>query len=136
MLAVKSGALYFTGAFALGFLFGGIRLMLLEPLLGDLLAVLIEVPIMLALCWILCARAIQRLQLPATLSARATMGATAFVLLMLAEAGLAVFLFGNSLTEYANGYEEPARLFGLLGQFLFAVFPIIQMNGQFGASKV
>ena len=128
--ALKAGLLYFLGVFALGFALGGIRLILLVPALGELLAVLIELPVILGLSWLLCARAIHKAQLAAQPRARLLMGAVAFVLLMLAEFLLARFMFAESTAEYLAGFATANRLLGLAGQILFALFPLLQLFFQ------
>jgi hypothetical protein len=124
--AVKAGLLYFAGVFALGFLFGGIRLMLLIPLVGELLAVLIEIPLLLGFAWVLCARAIAKLAIPSRLAERLVMGTTAFILLQLAELMLALVYFGVTPADYVRGFASAAGLAGLAGQLLFALFPLLQ----------
>jgi hypothetical protein len=128
--ALKAGLLYFVGVFALGFALGGIRLIFLVPALGEFLAVLIEVPVILGLSWLLCARAIHKLQLAAEPRARLLMGAVAFVLLMLAEFLLARFMFGESTAVYLAGFGTAAGLLGLAGQIVFALFPLLQLFFQ------
>ena len=128
--AVKAGILYFIGAFALGFLFGGVRLMLLTPTLGELVAVVIEVPVMLGFCWIICGRAIARLEVPPRNSDRITMGFTALAFLLAAELALATVMFGDSPADYAASMLTAAGAIGLGGQFLFAVFPLAQLRWQ------
>lgn len=118
--------MYFAGVFALGFALGGIRLILLVPALGEFLAVLIEVPVILGLSWLLCARAIRKLQLAAQPWPRLQMGAVAFGFLMLAEFLLARFMFGESTAVYLAGFATAAGMLGLAGQIVFALFPLLQ----------
>lgn len=126
-IALRAGALYFTGVFALGFLFGAIRLMLLVPSLGELVAVLIELPVILSMAWLLCARAITRLNVPATPAARLVMGESAFLLLMLAEFALAIVGFGETPASYVSHWTTLPGAIGLAGQIVFGLFPLLQM---------
>ena len=128
--ALQAGLLYFTGVFALGFALGGIRLVLLVPVFGEFLAVLIEVPVILSLSWLLCARAIEKIGLAALPGPRLLMGAVAFALLMLAEFLLARFMFGESTADYMAGFATAAGLLGLAGQIVFALFPLLQLPFQ------
>ena len=124
--AHRAGALYFLGVFALGFLLGGVRLMLLVPWLGELVAVLVEVPVILLGCWVLCRRAIVQTGLSSRKPERLVMGATAFIYLLLAETVLAAVFFATSPSEYVASLLTPAGAAGLMGQLLFAAFPLIQ----------
>ncbi len=54
MRAVLAGVLYFGLVFALGFILGTLRVLVLEPRLGSTGAVLLELPVMLAASWLLC----------------------------------------------------------------------------------
>lgn len=126
MQPIKAGVIYFVGVFALGFLFGGIRLMLLQPLMGETIAVAVEVPIMLVLAWMLCARAINMSKISTSWTDRLTMGLVALSLLLLAEFGLSIAMFGNQLVDYLESYTTLPGLIGLGGQILFGLFPLIQ----------
>lgn len=126
--AVRAGLLYFAGVFAVGFLLGGIRMMLLVPTVGELLAVLIELPVILAASWLLCGRAVIRLQVSADPRARGIMGATALGMLLLAEIILATLLFAEPPPEFLAGLLSPPGLVGLGGQIVFALFPLLQLR--------
>lgn len=126
--SIQAGLVYFIGVFALGFALGAIRLMLLVPTLGELLAVIVETPVILAACWLLCRRAIVRLQVPGSASARLLMGITAFALLMIAEFGLATLMFAETPAEYLAGFSSAAGLLGLLGQIVYGLFPLLQLR--------
>ena len=125
--AIKAGLLYFTGVFCVGFILGGLRIMLLEPILGELLAVAIEVPVILVGCWILCARAIKLKEIPPRWPDRLVMGIIAFVCLFVGEVLLSIVFFGQTLTQFLASFLLAAGLLGLGGQLLFALFPLLQL---------
>jgi hypothetical protein len=54
------------------------------------------------------------------------MGATAFVLLILGEASLSLWLAGRTMAEHLALYAEPTHLIGLAGQMAFAAFPLLR----------
>ncbi len=123
--ALQAGLLYFLCVFAIGFALGTIRVLVIIPRLGETAAVLLEVPVLLALAWPVCGVLIRRFALPAGL-ARALMGGTAFAALMLAEWGLAVTLFGQSSAQHWALYRARPGQIGLVGQMLFALLPLLR----------
>ena len=56
------------------------------------------------------------------------MGGLAFALLMTAEFAIAafVFVFGRSLADHLEHYQELHALLGFAAQTAFALFPVIQ----------
>lgn len=124
MIVLRLGVLYFAIVFALGFVLGVARVLLQVPRLGETAAVALELPLMLAASWFICALLLRRRAL-AVPSAWA-MGAIAFVCLMLAEAALGVGLAGRSLPEHLARYLSAAGALGLAGQLAFAALPALQ----------
>ena len=119
-----TGAAYVAAVFAAGFVLGVLRTLVLVPLLGELGAVLVELPVILTIAWLVCARILRRW--PLLPQAAAGMCAIAFLLLMLAEAGLSTLLAGRSLVEHLALYAQLPHQVGLAGQLVFAVFPWMQ----------
>jgi hypothetical protein len=126
--ALRAGFAYFLLVFAIGLLLGTARILLLEPQLGAITAVLIELPIILAGAWLGCRALTRHTAVPPTAGAALAMGLFAFALLMAAEYALAMWTPGRLTGEYLAQYREPAPLLGLLGQILFAAFPLIQIS--------
>jgi hypothetical protein len=126
---IIAGLAYFGCVFAAGFALGIVRTVVLVPLLGGILAVALELPIILALAWFVCRWLIGRFEVPARLSSRAVMGATAFALLMAGEVAISLLLAGRSLTEHLQLYQEASHIIGLAGQVAFALFPVLQVWG-------
>lgn len=124
--ACLAGLTYFALVFAAGFVLGTVRVLVLLPALGETAAVLLELPLILAVSWYACRGIIARLALSDGLPARLTMGGIAFGLLMIAEAALGMLGFGRTLAEHLAHYLSPAGMVGLLGQLVFAAFPILQ----------
>jgi len=125
MHAIAAGAIYFTVVFAAGFCLGVLRTLLVQPLLGPLAAVALELPIILGIAWIACGRILRRRCL--SLGGAAMMGALAFVLLMLGEAMLSMLLGGRSWSAHLALYAKAHHQLGLAGQLLHALFPVIQV---------
>jgi len=123
-----AGTVYVVAVFAVGFVLGVLRTLMLEPLLGPLAAVMVELPVILTIAWVVCTHILRRW--PLSPSAAAGMGAIAFSLLMLAEAGLSTLLAGRSLAEHLGLYTQLPHQVGLGGQFAFAFIPWIQARGR------
>ena len=100
--ALRAGVAYFTIVFAAGFVLGTIRVLVVMPRLGEMNAVAIEIPIMLALSWAACAWLVRRFAVPRALVNRIAMGGLAFELLMLGEFGVSVPAFGRTSVDRAN----------------------------------
>lgn len=126
--AAKAGIAYFAGMFALGFVLGTVRVLLLAPVLGDWGATFAELPVMLAISWIYCGWLLRRLAVPGAFGARLLMGAVAFTLLMIAEVLLGVGLFERTLPQQVGEMTSGAGLAGLVGQLAFAAFPVLQLH--------
>ena len=122
--AARLGLIYFAAVFAAGFVLGTVRTLVLIPRLGELGAVMVELPLILAVAWFVCGRLVRHRGLAATEAA--AMGSIAFALLMVAEAGLSRWLGGRSLAEHLALYAEPAHLIGLMAQLAFAAFPMLR----------
>ena len=126
MTALSLGLRYFLGVFALGFVLGTFRTMWLAREVGELAAVLAELPLMIAASWWWCRRLLARQ--PLDLAGRAIMGGTAFAWLMLAEFALAL-AFGRTPAQYLAGLLAPVGLLGLAGQGVFALLPLVEKAG-------
>ena len=125
--AILAGVAYFSIMFAIGFVLGTVRVMVLAPALGEWGAAFAELPIMLGISWVTAAWLIARLRVAQTSTARLVMGLAAFALLMIAEVLLGIGLFGRTLSEQLGAMTEGAGLAGLLGQVAFAAFPLAQL---------
>lgn len=123
---LRAAILYLAITFSVAFALGVLRTLLIVPALGELWAVLAELPFMIAVSWWVCGFVLKRWPVPATITARAGMGAIAFALLLLAEAALALTLGGLSLSQHLARYATLPVLLGLGGQLAFALFPVIR----------
>ena len=121
----KAGVAYFSGVFLVGFVLGFARVIVVVPRIGALRAVALELPIMLAISWIACGWVLRRFAPGAKPRARTAMGLIAFVLLMLAEAILAIAT-GGTLTSLVASLATPEGALGLSGQAIFALMPLMR----------
>ena len=116
---------YFAVMFTVGFVLGALRVSLVAPRVGELVAVLIELPLMLAASWFVCRRLTAILAVAVRVPDRLAMGASAFTLLMITELSLAGPLFGRSVSESLAAMTTGAGLLGLAGQILFGLVPLL-----------
>jgi hypothetical protein len=126
--AAVAGGAYFAAVFAAGFALGTVRVLAVEPALGETGAVAVELPVMLAASWLACGWSLARFDVPRRLQARAVMGGLAFALLMLAELGMSMLGFGRTLTEHLTRYRDLPAALGLAGQLVFASFPMLRLR--------
>lgn len=128
MVVLRFAALYAAIIFAFGFALGVLRGLFLRPLTGELIAVLVEVPIMLALCWLVASRIFPGRGLRSEQGIE--IGLTAFLLLQVTESllfGLAgPYVFFDNVLYYLSDFSPP-RVAGLVGQILFSLIPFIQI---------
>lgn len=126
-MIVRAALSYFAAVFAVAFVAGTVRTLAVAPRIGEFPAVALELPVILAVSWVVAGRVLRRWPVavggvPALLA----MGLLAFAVLILAEAALAVLAFGQSLPGWLAGLATPAGLLGLAGQAGFALVPAIR----------
>ena len=121
---LRAGSLYFAIVFAAAFAMGIVRTLVLAPRIGPFLAVAIEVPIILALSWVVAGRVLRRIPLTGT-DARLAMGAIAFALLMVAELALTLAL-GGTPAGFIAAMGTAAGALGLAGQVAFGMIPVFR----------
>jgi hypothetical protein len=134
-IAVAAGNVYFALVLIAGFVLGTLRTLVLAPHLGDVAAVVVEIPAMLAIAWLACGVVIRRLRVPDEWTARLAMGGIAFSLLMAAEMVLAWILFARPPAEHFASYARPDALLGLAAQIAFGLFPLARLRGA-GSARV
>ncbi len=123
MQTAKAALAYWACVFALAFVVGAMRVTWLAPRVGEVAAVLIEVPVILAASWIAARVLVRRFGIGSAYQALA-MGAMAFGLLMASEALLAVWI-GQGVAHWLAGMASVAGAIGLAGQLGFAVVPVV-----------
>lgn len=126
--ALKAGFGYFAAVFMAGFLLGVARTLLIAPRTGDLAAVALELPLILAVSWVACGWAIRRHDVASESAARLVMGLTSFILLMAAELAVSTLIAGRSLDQHLALYRTAPVLLGLCGQLVYAALPLIRLR--------
>ena len=123
--ALIAGVAYFAAVFTLGFLLGTVRVLVAAPRLGELGAVLLELPVMLTASWLICGVLMGRFEIGAR-GTRAVMSAVALVLLVIAEPVGAMLLFGRTPGDLFESYRTPVAILGLVSQIAFVLFPLFR----------
>ena len=108
------------------FVLGTVRGPPVAPSIGELPAVLIEAPIMLAASWWICARVMRRFGVGPTRWARLIVGALSLGLLMVFEFMGGCLILGRSGAQQLAAITTVAGLVGLTGRMLFATIPALQ----------
>ena len=121
---LSAGLIYFAIVFAAGFVLGAMRRFFLVPNLGELTSTMLELPVMLALAFFV-SRIIMRPLQPASIGLAFLVGGSALLFLLVAEAMLSLWLIGHSLRQHLALYETMPVRIGLLGQIVFALFPLL-----------
>lgn len=121
---LRAGIVYAAAAFAVGFAFGTIRVLLVEPALGPVWAVATELPVMLAVSWAIATMIVRRMSVPAAAGSRLAMGLCGVAVLLAFETVLGVTL-GAGLAEQLAAYATPRGWLTLAGQAGFAIIPLL-----------
>mmetsp|Transcript_14052 Transcript_14052/g.28336 ORF Transcript_14052/g.28336 Transcript_14052/m.28336 type:complete len:140 (+) Transcript_14052:263-682(+) len=134
---VLAGLEYFAVVFAIAFVLGAFRVIILVPRVGELIGVLSETPIILTVSWKAATSIIRKRNISQRTADRAVMGSVAFGTLMVAEMMLAVVAFGKTAGEFVQDLtSSKPNIIGLLGQVLYGLFPLIEGNRKDAARRV
>lgn len=128
--SARAGIAYAVTAFAIGFLLGTARILLLAPHVGSTIAVSVEVPIVLAASWYASRLWMKRLVVSTEIRARILVGAVALAILTILEVTLSIGLFHRILGEYLADLRSLAGVIGLAAQACFATFPLLNVVGR------
>ena len=121
-----AGILYAAVVFLAGFVLGTVRVFVLSPGLGETISVSMELPVILAVSWVVCRWIAQAVAVSPRLGSRLFMGLTALTVLLSCEFALSTLIIGRSLAEYASSFATAAGMIGVAGQVAFAAFPVVQ----------
>jgi len=118
------GVLFGTSMFGAGFCLGLIRVLVVAPSIGELYAVLMELPLMFLICWLLSKSYLQKLDSP---NSGFIMGSVAFATLLLFEVALSLLVFDKTVDETLQDFTTIKGKIGLIGQVISSFFPVIQL---------
>ena len=120
---IKAAACYCAVTYCFAFFCGVVRVLILRRFLGELEAVLVELPFVLRVAWYVCHGCIRRWNIQTT--ERSSMGCIAFIMLQILEFSWKNILMKKSLREYCYDFYTWAGFLGLLGQVTFGFLPSV-----------
>jgi hypothetical protein len=122
-LVFKSGLLYFSIVFGVGFVLGTIRVLWVVPHFGTRAAELMEMPFMLIAIIATARWLVQRFTIPPVLWVRLGMGLVALSFLLVAEFGGVLYLRGMTIAEYFATRDPVSGTLYYAMLILFAAMP-------------
>jgi hypothetical protein len=128
MASIRAGTIYFALVFAIGFVFGTVRQLLLVPYLGDLKSIAVEAPLMVAASYLVARSVIRRLEVPREIGPRLQMGLTALTLLIVVEAVSSQVLRGWTFEQWLAHFATAQGLLSLVLFLFFAAMPLILLR--------
>ncbi len=123
---LKLAFIYFIGVFIAAFALGTLRVLVIIPMVGEIPAVLLEIPIVLVISWTYFKYLITRKKLILGWNDLFLLGVYAFTYLMITEYVISIYLFQRTPTDYFDSLQTTHGLIGLLGQVGFALVPLLQ----------
>lgn len=128
LAALRLGSVYFAVVFAAGFVLGVARTLWIAPQVGELAAVALESPVMIAVSAAACFAVLGRAPAGFSASQAWAMGGFAFALLIAAEMVLATAWMGTAPQDLLSAYARPEAMLGLAGQVVFALLPRLSLR--------
>jgi len=123
-LIARVALAYFASVFSIGFVLGAARALWIAPRLGERVAELVEIPVMVVASFLV-ARALMLRAGAVGIRAAALVGLAALALLFCAELAVVWFVRGQTLVEYAASRDHVSGSAYVLGLLLFAVMPVL-----------
>jgi len=120
-MKLAAAAIYFLSVFGTGFVVGPIRVLLIEPRVGPVVAVLLEAPILLLAMFVGANYAVRWSGLARSGATLLGVGFVALVLQQCADVAVGVLLRGMSLMDFATA---SGMIYGVL-LIAFALLPLI-----------
>jgi hypothetical protein len=130
-----SALFYFLVVFGAGFVLGPIRVLWLEPRLGQTMAVLIESPILVLAMWFAAASAPVWARMQGGALDYFCMGITALLFQQAADWAVGFGLRGMTLTDQLAYLASPAGLIYVATLIVFLFMPLIRYQMRRGVSS-
>lgn len=123
-----ASASYFAMVFGTGFVLGLIRVPLLVPRLGERVAELLEMPVILVVMFFASRYVSRRFALTTSPGLAASVGGLALLMLLGAELLLVVTLTRDSIAEYIAGRDPVSGVAYVASLLVFAAMPWLQQR--------
>lgn len=133
MRIAAASVLYFTLVFGAGMLLGPIRVFGLEPRLGKSIAVLCEMPFLLAAMFLAARWVPGKTGMSGARGPLAAMGVGALVLQQMADLAVGIMLRGLTPSEQLQNFATPAGVIYVVALLLFAAMPVLVGGGRHSA---
>lgn len=132
---MKAALVYFVIVFGAGSVLGPIRTLLVVPRLGERMAELIELPLMLIVILLAAKFIVRRFQLPPYIIYRLGAGVLALALGIVFEFGLVLRLRGLTLAEYFQMRDPVAAAAYYISLVLLALMPLMVGQNAIGSTQ-
>lgn len=126
---LKASFVYFALVLAAGFVLGAPRVLWAVPHLGERLAELVEMPLMLVVIFFAAQWTVRHFDVPASIARRLGIGVLALACLVAAELGLVLALRGLTIGDYVAGRDPVSGIVYLVMLGVFAVMPLLVARG-------
>jgi hypothetical protein len=122
---LKDGALYFAVVFAAGFVLGAVRVTSLAPRLGERSAELLELPVMVAVAFVVARWVTGRLETPQTRWVLLGVGGVGLALLLATEFTAVLWLRGLTVSQYFASRDPVSGAAYAVALALFGLMPLL-----------
>jgi hypothetical protein len=129
-----SALFYFLVVFGVGFVLGPIRVLVLEPRLGPMLAVLCEAPVLILAMWFAANAAPKWARLTGGVAAHFSVGLIALALQQAADWAVGFGLRGMTLRDQLNYFASPPGHVYLATLIAFLFMPLVRYRMRKGAA--
>jgi hypothetical protein len=123
-----AAAVYFALVFAAGLLLGPVRVIWLEPWLGNAIAVLLEAPFLVAAMWFAAYAAPRWVGVTGKWPSFLAIGLVALVLQQIADLAVGFGLRGMTLRDQLAHFTRPAGMIYAATLVVFALMPLVRMR--------
>lgn len=122
--ALKAGLFLGFNVFAIGFVFGTIRVLVADGPFAQTVALWLEIPLLVLATWFVAALTVARFEMVDMVSERWHAGLIGFVVLQAGEILTGVYAFGRPLADVLASYGSGRGLLSAIVQTVVIFFPV------------
>ncbi|MBX3428321.1 MAG: hypothetical protein KF779_01935 [Hyphomonadaceae bacterium] len=122
-----AAALYFALVFAAGVLLGPVRVIWIEPWLGNTLAVVLEAPFLIAAIWFASRAAPKWAGVSGGWTSFLMIGVVALIMQQIADLAVGFGLRGMTFQDQMQHFTTPAGMIYAVTLLIFTLMPLIRM---------